>query len=83
MRTDVAKLLVAFGNFANAQVREFVFMQLTIEALETAHQNLALWNYSNGVYTSAQLHVHLTPLVGRHQQKLTHLAGRHKHKLTY
>ena len=43
-------LLVAFGNFANAQVREFVSKQFTTEALEAADQNLALWNYSNGVY---------------------------------
>jgi hypothetical protein len=63
-RTDVARLLVALRNFANAQVREFVSMQFTIEALGTAHENLALWNYSNGVYPSTQLHVHLTPLVG-------------------
>jgi hypothetical protein len=61
IRTDVARLLVAFRKFANAQVREFVSMQFTIEALEAAHQNLALWNYSNDVYPSAQLHVHLTP----------------------
>ena len=80
-RTDVARLLVAFGNFVKAQVQEFISMQFTIEALKTAHQNLALWNYSNGVYPSTQLHVHLTPLVGRHQQKLT-LVGRHLRKLT-
>jgi len=56
-------------------------MQFTIGALEAAHQNLALWNYSNGVNPSTQLHVYLTPLFGRHQQKLA-IAGRHKQKLT-
>jgi len=74
-------LLVAFGNFSNAQVREFVSMQFTTEVLEAAHQNFAFWNYSNGVYPSTQLHVHLTPLVGRHQQILTPLIARHQYKL--
>jgi len=53
IQTGVARLLVAFRNFANPQVREFVSMQFTIEALEAAHKNLALWNYSSGVCPSA------------------------------